>query len=110
VSRAKQSPNRKRLKKAVPVLGAAAGLSLSLASGASAGPTPHMPTSGAGAGQEIILAEEEISDVSLATFYMFDKENSAAFRPNFQLARGGCGGGCGGCRGCGGGGVRRLRV
>ena len=34
MSRAKQSPNRKRLKKAVPVLGAAAGLSLSLASGA----------------------------------------------------------------------------
>jgi hypothetical protein len=36
VSRATQSPSRNRLKKAVPALGAAAGLSLSLASGASA--------------------------------------------------------------------------
>ena len=44
MSRVKQSPSRKRFKKAVPVLGAAAGLSLSLASGASAGPAPHMPT------------------------------------------------------------------
>ena len=106
MSHAKQSPNRKRLKKAVPVLGAAAGLSLSLASGASAVPTPHMPTPDAGAGHEIILAEEEISDVSLATFFVYDKENTATFRPNIQLARGGCGGGCGGggCRGCGGGG------
>ena len=110
MSRAKQSPSRKRLKKAAPVLGAAAGLSLSLASGASAGPTPDMPTPGAGAGHEIILAEEEISDVSLATFYVFDKENTATFRPNIQLARGGCGGGCGGggCRGCGGGKPWRL--
>ena len=93
-----------RLKKAVPALGAAAGLSLSLASGASASPTPHnLPAPGAGAGHEILLAEEEISDVSLATFYVFDKESTATFRPNIQLARGGCGGG-GGCRGCGGGG------
>ena len=60
-----------------------------------------MPTPGAGAGHEIILAEEEISDVSLVTFYVFDKENTAPFRPNVQLARGGCGGGCGG-GGCGG--------
>ena len=58
MSRAKQSPSRKRFKKAVPMLGAAAGLSLSLASGASAGPAPHMPTPRAGAGHEIILAEE----------------------------------------------------
>jgi hypothetical protein len=106
VSRAKQSPNRKRLKKAVPALGAAAGLSLSLASGASGSPTPHLPTPDARAAHEIILAEEEISDVSLATFFVYDKESTATFRPNVQLARGGCGGGCGGggCRGCGGGG------
>jgi hypothetical protein len=105
VSRAKQSPSRKRLKKAVPALGAAAGFSLSLASGASGAPALHMPTP-AGAGHEIILAEEEISDVSLATFFVYDKESTATFRPNIQLARGGCGGGCGGggCRGCGGGG------
>jgi hypothetical protein len=104
VSHAKQSSDRKRLKKAAPVLGAAAGLSLSLASGASAAPALHMPTPVAGAGHEIILAEEEISDVSLATFFVYDKESTAPFRPNIQLARGGGGCGGGGCRGCGGGG------
>ena len=106
MSHAKQSSNRKRLKKAVPVLGAAAGLSLSLAGAAPAAPAAGMAPPRTGAGHEIILAEEEISDVSLATFYVFDKEDSATFRPNIQLARGGCGGGCGGggCRGCGGGG------
>jgi hypothetical protein len=103
VSHAKQSSDRKRLKKAAPVLGAAAGLSLSLASGASAAPALHMPTPVAGAGHEIILAEEEISDVSLATFFVYDKESTATFRPNIQLARGGGGCGGGGCRGCGGG-------
>ena len=54
--------------------------------------------------QEFILAEEEVSDVSLATFYVFDKDNAGPFRPSVLLARGGCGGGCGGrgCGGCGG--------
>ena len=85
MSRAKQSTSRNRLKKAVPALGAAAGLSLSLASGASASPTPHnLPAPGAGAGHEILLAEEEISDVSLATFYVFDKESTATFRPQYS--------------------------
>jgi hypothetical protein len=101
----KQTPNRKHRACAVPLLGAA-GLSLALASGTSVG------TSGPAAaevGHEITLGEEEISDVSLATFYVFDKENSQTYRPLLQLTRcggcGGCGGrGCGGCggRGCGG--------
>ena len=30
---------------------------------------------------EILLGEEEISDVSLATFYVFDKENAGAPPP-----------------------------
>jgi hypothetical protein len=63
---------RKRFKKAAPALGAAAGLSLSLASGASAAPAADISSPRSGPGQEIILAEEEISDVSLATFYVFD--------------------------------------
>ena len=47
-------------------------------------------------GHEIALAEEEVSDVSLAaTFYVFDKGNAVPFRPGVQLVRGGCGG-CGG--------------
>ena len=39
----------------------------------------------------VILAEEEISDVSLATFYVFDKENTGAHRSGVQLAARGCG-------------------
>jgi hypothetical protein len=63
----------------------------------------------------VILAEEEISDVSLATFYVFDKENApihgvrlALVSINIGHGNRGCGhGGCGhgGCghssRGCG---------
>jgi hypothetical protein len=105
MSHAKQASKRKRRSKALPVLGAA-GLSFSLASGASSGPAVNMPTPNTGVSHEITLAEEEISDVSLATFYVFEKENAGALRPGVQLVRGGCGGGCGGggCRGCGGGG------
>src|SRR4029077_8219524 len=47
----------------------------------------------------ISLGEEELADVSLANFHLFDQEE---FLGGVQLARG-CGG-CGGCRGCGGGG------
>ena len=113
MSNVKQASKRKRRSKALPVLGAA-GLSLSLVGSATA-------TTGAPAtdnqtprnilpNHEIILGDEEISDVSLGTFYVFDKENADTLRPNIQLARGGgcgCGGrGCGGrgCGGCGGGG------
>jgi hypothetical protein len=92
----KRASKRKSRACAVPLLGAA-GLSLSLASGspaATVGPAAH----------EITLGEEEISDVSLATFYVFDKENPRT--SDLQLARGGgggcgCGGGCGGGGGCG---------
>ena len=57
--------------------------------------------------------EEEISDVSLATFYVFDKENAGAPRlgaADCPRLRRGCGG-CRGCRGCGSGcgRLRRLR-
>jgi len=101
---AKQASKRKRRGKAVPVLGAA-GLSLSLASGASAatsGSTADMLTRNTGVSHQITLCEEEIFDVSLATFYVFDKENAGTFRRGARLAAGGCcgGGGCGGCGGC----------
>jgi hypothetical protein len=121
MSHAKQDSTRKRRSKAIPVLGAA-GL-LSLASGASAqgvGPVGAIPRH-TDASHEITLSEEEVSDVSLATFYVFDKENTTLASHGLQLIRGGCsgchgggggcraGGGCGGChagggcRGCGGG-------
>jgi len=102
MSHAKQASNRKRKRKAVPVLGAA-GLSLSLASGTSAiaGSAPDMLTSSPRVGHEITLRDEEISDVSLATFHVFDRENigrTAQLRVRLAMA-GGCG--CAGCAGCG---------
>jgi len=60
-----------------------------------------MPTPKTGMSHEITLCEEEISDVSLATFYVFDNENAGTFRRRIKLAQGGCG--CGGCGGGGGG-------
>jgi len=79
------------------------GISLSLAGGAfAAAAVPPMDTSSrpVAPGGEITLYEEEVADVSLATFYVFDKE---AGKPHgVRLAAGGCGGcmGCG-CGGCG---------
>jgi hypothetical protein len=89
----------KRRTIALPVLGAA-GASLALSGGASAtlpaaSQAPHTT------GPQMALGEEEISDVSLATFYVFDKENQSKLSDELILARG-CGGG-GGCRGGGGG-------
>jgi hypothetical protein len=62
----------------------AAGLSFSLASAASAAPAAKIPTRSADLSHEFILAEEEVSDVSLATFYVFDKENSGTVRPGVR--------------------------
>jgi hypothetical protein len=106
MSHAKQVSKRKRRSKAVPMLGAA-GLSLSLMSGASAaagGSVAAVQTRNAGVGHEITLREEEISGVSLATFYVFDKEIAGTLRRGARLAAAGCGAcGCGcGCGGFGG--------
>ncbi len=105
MQRVKQASKKKRVAKtALPALGAA-GLTLSLTGGASASAVPatevqqtpvYSPTQG------ITLGEEEIADVSLATFHLFDKENVGG---GVQTAWHGCGGcrGCGrgcGCRGC----------
>jgi len=76
MSQAKQASKRKLRSKTLPVIGAA-GLSLSLASSASAvpgGPATDLPTPGNGNDNQVFLGEEEISDVSLATFYVFDRE------------------------------------
>jgi len=103
MSHAKRLSMRKRSGKAMPVLGAA-GL-LALASGASAEAPVDTSTPNTGVSHQVFLGEEEISDVSLATFYVFDKENAGSLKPGVRLARGGGCGGCGGggCRGCGGG-------
>src|SRR5215471_1381583 len=99
---AKLTSKLKRRSKALPVLGAA-GLSLSLASAASAVPSGlgDMPTSKTGDDKRVTLGEEEISDVSLATFYVFDKQTERTAQSDIELVRGGCGG-CHGCGGCGG--------
>jgi len=110
--RAKQASKRKRVTKAaIPALGAA-GLTFGLAGGASATSVPNLdapqklnfsPT------QAFTLGEEEIADVSLATFHLFDKENVGNKVQVAWRGCGGCGRGCGcrgcrGCRGCGCGG------
>ena len=110
--RVKQASKQKRTTKAVAakLLGAAGlGFSLAGSAAASAMPTTDIPQPGnTSPNQRFVLGEEEMADVSLATFHLFDREN---FGSGVQLARGcggcGCGHGCGGCggfRGCGGGG------
>src|SRR5262245_26172160 len=109
----KRASKRKHLKEAVPVAGVV-GVSLSLAGGASAAtavPAAEVPSWDTSPPQ-ITLSEEEIADVSLGTFYVFDKENAGTPRLGEKFARGcgrcggcrcgrGCGCRCGGC-GCGG--------
>ena len=86
----KQASKRKRRKEVVPALGVV-GVSLSLASGASAataGSVTDMPSKDTATGPGFALTEEEISDVSLGTFYVFDKEDLRAPLGE-QVARGG---------------------
>ena len=115
MARVKQPSKQKRVKAALPALGAA-GLTFSMVGGASAATVPAndvAQSTNYSPNHQITLGEEEIADVSLATFYVFDKEGTAANDGRIQLARGGCGHGCGGrgCggRGCGGRGCRGCR-
>jgi hypothetical protein len=103
----KQNSKRKRRKIVLPAVGAA-GVSLALTGGASAAVAPIMDQRPQAypPGHEVMLGEEEMSDVSLATFYVFDQENRKSIKGELQLARGcgRCGGGgrCGGAGRCGG--------
>jgi hypothetical protein len=105
----KQASKRRSRAKAVTVLGVAGALSLARAAVSAAGDIPIETTA-----PLITLGEEEISDVSLSTFYVFDNENAVAHRRGLQLAKrtrghggsavhrgcGGCAVACGGCGGC----------
>src|SRR5690242_11928833 len=96
----KRSSIDKRRSKALPALGLA-GMSLWMANGACASVSEASAnTSPPSQEHEIFLGEEEISDVSLATFHVFDKENAGP-PPLFQkprLARGcGCACSCAPC-------------
>src|ERR1044072_5397993 len=112
MARTKQAP-KKRPKIALPVWGAA-GMSLAMVGGASAAtPAPDTSSKHTALPSTVTLGEEELSDVSLSTFFVFDREATAAAKLGEQYAqrcgrgcggRGcaarGCGGRCGGCRGC----------
>src|ERR1700746_1459538 len=97
----KRSSIGRRRSKALPALGFA-GMSLSMASGACASTSEASAnTSPPWQKHELFFGEEEISDVSLATFYVFDKENAGP-PPLFQKRRlaVGCGGCACGCASC----------
>src|SRR5262249_59182354 len=102
----KKPASKRKIKEAVPVVGMVSG-SLALAGGASA--APAVPAADAPAwGQtppQITLSEEEVADVSLGTFYVFDREDAGTSRLGERGARAcGGGGGGGGGRGRPGGG------
>src|SRR3989440_5196950 len=93
----KRPAKRRGRKEAVPVVGIV-GVSLSLAGGASAAtavPPADTPSQDS-VRPQIMLSEEEISDVSLGTFYVFDKENGLSSLRERVGQR------FGGCKGCGG--------
>jgi hypothetical protein len=105
MTQARRSSKRKSRKAALAkktalALGAA-GVSLAMTGAASAtAPATDVPSQDNA--RRLILTEEEISDVSLATFQVFDRENPPLSQ-GIRVARGG-GCGCGGCGHGGGGG------
>src|SRR5580692_7850021 len=122
MTQARRNSIRKR-KKAALALGAA-GVSLAMTGAASAtAPATNEPSQDNA--RRLILTEEEISDVSLATFQVFDRENPPLSQ-GIRVARGGgcgcghgggggggcahAGGGCGGCAHAGGGGCAHAGV
>ena len=106
--RVKQAAKRTRTTQAAAVTAlGAAGLGLSLTGSASAStmPTAYLPQSdNVSSNQRFVLGEEEMADVSLATFHLFDKEIDRSDMQQLAVVvvRRGCGGcrGCRGCRGC----------
>jgi hypothetical protein len=111
--RVKQASKQERTTKAaaVTVLGAT-GLGFSLLGSASASTMPASDiaqSDNTSPNQRFVLSEEEMADVSLATFHLFDKENVGS---GVQLARAGGCRGCAarGCRGCAARGCRGCAV
>ena len=107
MTQTRRSSRRKRGKTALAW--GAAGVSLAMTGAASAAiPATDVPSQDNA--RRFILTEEEISDVSLATFQVFDRENPP-LSEGIKVARGGGGCGCGhgggggGCAHGGGGGA-----
>jgi hypothetical protein len=102
MARARTNSERNTPKNVAPALGVA-GLSLAMAGGASAstgGSAVDVPVENTATHHELFLGEEEISDVSLSTFYVFDRENTSTSLVGFEQVAWGCRCGCRGCR-CG---------
>jgi hypothetical protein len=110
--KAKRKTDQNHLKKTAPMVGVV-GASVALVGGAYATgvaeKTPDVSAGNTTLGPQINLSEEELSDVNLGTFYVFDKEGLN--KPGQQYAQrcrcgwrcracGGCG--CRACRACGG--------
>jgi hypothetical protein len=92
----KRGSRRKARKQAAPAVRVAGVVSLLLSGVASAGATgtaADIPSRDITSPQQITLSEEEITDVSLSTFYVFDREGARTLRGLEKVAR---------CRGCGG--------
>jgi hypothetical protein len=90
MSQAKVALHKHR-RKGLPVLGAA-GLSLWLSGGAAASTdvaTTEIPTCSVAVDQEQTLREEEITDITLSTFHIFDGEGPP--RLLTRIAAGACG-------------------
>jgi hypothetical protein len=107
MSQTKHVGKRKRSKSAALSVMGVAGMSLVATTAATTTESvAGMPTPVAAPNHAFALSEEEISDVTLATFNVFDKDKVAGDRSLLTLVQrcGGCrcGGRCGGCR-CGGG-------
>ena len=108
MSQANHASKGRRSKKALSVLGLA-GVYLAATAATTNESTAAMPSPATAPVQAFALGEEEISDVTLATFHLFDKQTIDQSRSLLHLTRCGCGcggGGCRGCGGCGGGGCR----
>jgi hypothetical protein len=100
--RVKQAAKQARTTKATAVTALGTGLGLSLAGSASAStiPTADIPQPyNISPDQRLVLDEEEMADVSLATFHLFDKETAGSGVQLAVVVVRGCRG-CGGCRGC----------
>ena len=86
MSRAKQQPKQRHSSKLATVLGTAAWLTL--ANVASDEAVADAPTRNVGAIHQVFLGEEEVADVSLATFFLFDKETRGRSPHGQRFCRG----------------------
>jgi hypothetical protein len=103
MSHLKKSAKQRTRSKGLPALGIAGLTLLAGASAALAHPSLDQTTDSGS--NKVVLGEEEISDVSLATFYVVDREGQGGVR-RVRVAIGGgcgCGCGCGACAACWGG-------